>query len=95
MHNLSGRLIDDVEKDIVSELAKNLQDSVKKYIRKNKGQNPWSTPRLQEDLRMDISSVRTVRGMVLLSSQITQEIKTYGGGKPGILKRLTKGWPVK
>lgn len=95
VHNLSGRLIEDVEKDIVAELAKNLQESVKKYIRKNKGHNPWSTPRLQEDLRMDISSVKTVRGMVLLSSQIGHEINTYGGGKPGILKRLTKGWPLK
>ena len=90
-HNLTGRLVDEVEKDIVSELATNLHDQVKTYIRKHKKQNPWPTPMLQEELRKDITSVKTVRGMLILATQIRQEIKSFSStGKTGLLKKVMK-----
>lgn len=90
-HNLTGRLVNEVEKDIVSELATNLHNQVKTYIRKHKKHNPWPTPMLQEELRKDITSVKTVRGMLILATQIRQEIKSFSTtGKTGLLKMVMK-----
>ncbi len=91
VHNMSGRVKEEVETEIVAELAQNLHDKVKNYIRKNKGENPWSTPQLQNDLRSDIMSVKTVKGILLLSAQINQEVDRHEAGKkPGVFKRLWK-----
>jgi len=91
VHNMPGRVKEEVEADIVDELARNLHDKVKKYIRKNKGDNPWSTPQLQNDLRTDIMSVKTVKGMLLLSTSISLEVSRHEEGKkPGVFKRLWK-----
>lgn len=91
VHNMSGRRKEEVEAEIVSEIAQNLHENVKKHIRKNKKNNPWPTPRLQEDLRMDISCARSVRAVIMLSTQINREIEKYQAhSKPGIMKRLFK-----
>ena len=90
MTYMSGRVREEAEADIVSELKDKLQQQVKSYIRKNRKKNPWSTPQLQEDLRSDISMVKSVKGVVMLAGHIHKEIAKYEGGKPGILKRLMK-----
>lgn len=91
--HMSGRLIDDVEKDIVSEMANTLQDNVKKYIRKNKKNNPWPSPMAQEQLRVDISSVKTVRGMLTLTAQVLWEIRQFKSNDTGLLSRLRNKLP--
>jgi len=92
VHNMSGRIKEEVEADVVIEISQNLHKKVKNYISKNKGDNPWSTPILQNDLRNDITSVKTVRGVLLLSAQINAEVDRHEAGKkPGIFKRLFKG----
>lgn len=91
VHNLSGRLKNEVEADIVGELAQNLHDKVKKFIRKNRGCNPWPTPILQDQLRTDIISVRTVKGVLLLSSQLNREIRQCEQGDgSGFVKKIMK-----
>jgi hypothetical protein len=91
VHNMSGRVKEEVETEIVGEIAQSLHDKVKNYIRSNKGDNPWSTPQLQDDLRADIMAVKTVRGILLLFAQITAEVDRHEAGKkPGIMKRLWK-----
>jgi len=91
VHKMPGRVKEEIEAEIVAELSLNLHQFAKKYIRKNKNNNPWSTPTLQNDLKMDIESVKTVRGVLILSDQIRQEIATYQeNSRPSILKRLFK-----
>ena len=89
--NLSGRRIEDVEKDIVDELRQKLHDNVKSYIRKNKKENPWPSPALQEELRMEISQVKTIKGMLMLSSNILWEIRNAKqSGKVSLFNRIKK-----
>ncbi len=92
VHNLSGRLKNEVEADIVGELTQNLHDNVKKFIRKNRECNPWPTPLLQDQLRTDIISVRTIKGVLLLSSQLNREIRQceQGSGSSFVKKIMKK-----
>ena len=89
--NLSGRRIEDVENDIVDELRQKLQDNVKSYMRKNKKENPWPSPALQEELRMEISLVKTIKGMLMLTSNILWEIRNAKeSGKVNFFNRIKK-----
>ena len=89
--NLSGRRIEDVENDIVDELRQKLQDNVKSYMRKNKKENPWPSPALQEELRMEISLVKTIKGMLMLTSNILWEIRNAKeSGKVSFFNRIKK-----
>jgi hypothetical protein len=91
VNNLSGRRVEEVEKDIVDELHQNLHNSVKNFIRKNKKANPWPSPALQEELRMEISQVKTIKGMLMLTSNILWEIRNARkSGKVSLFNRIKK-----
>ena len=75
VHQLSGRLIEDVEPDIVSELSDTLLKNVRTYMRNNKKEHPWQSAMAKEQLRKDIVSTKTIKGMLSLTSQVLWEIR--------------------
>jgi hypothetical protein len=90
-HNLTGRLVNEVEADIVSELARNLHENLIAYMRKNLETHPWKTPLQQDQLRADIHAVRTVKGILEVCSQINREIqKAENSQQKGFLQKLMK-----
>ncbi len=70
--HMAGKKPMDAEKEIVKELRENLHKQVRKLIRKDK-QGPWSSPKSQEDLRVEIIQTPTVRSMVYLTREILRE----------------------
>lgn len=89
VHHLSGRFIEDVEPDIVSELSDTLMKNVRTYMRKNRKTHPWQTPLAQEQLRKDIVSTKTIKGMLTLTSQILWEIRQSDqAANTGLLGRI-------
>jgi len=94
VHHLSGRFIEDVEPDIVSELSDTLLKNVRTYMRKHKKQHPWQSPMAREQVRKDIASTKTIKGMLTLTSQILWEIRQSSrGGNTGLLGRIRNKLP--
>jgi len=73
---MAGKQPMDAEKEIVKELRENLHQQVRKLIRKDK-QGPWSSPKSQEDLRLEIVQTPTVRSMVYLTKEILREREAW------------------
>jgi hypothetical protein len=91
VHNLSGRIIKDVEAEIVNEISDNLLKNVRTYMRKNKKDHPWQSPSAQEQVRSDITSTRTIKGMLMLTSQILWEARQHkNSDNNGLLKKMFK-----
>ncbi|MBT8439817.1 MAG: hypothetical protein HKP55_11090 [Gammaproteobacteria bacterium] len=89
VHHLSGRFIEDVEPDIVSELSDTLLKNVRTYMRKNKKQHPWQSPMVREQLRKDIAAKKTIKGILTLTSQILWEIRQSSQeANSGLLGRI-------
>jgi hypothetical protein len=89
VHHLSGRFIEDVEPDIVSELSDTLLKNVRAYMRKNKKEHPWQSPMAQEQVRKDIAATKTIKGILTLTSQILWEIRQSSqGDNSGLLGRI-------
>jgi hypothetical protein len=94
VHQLSGRFIDDIEPVIVNELSDNLLKNIRTYIRKNKNEHPWQTPMAQEQVRIDIASTKTIKGILTLTSQILWEIRqNKNSGNSGLLNRIRNKLP--
>ena len=94
VHHLSGRYIEDVEPDIVSELSDTLLMNVRTYMRKNKKEHPWQSPMAKEQLRKDIASTKTIKGILTLTSQILREIRQNDqGANRGLLGRIRSKLP--
>jgi hypothetical protein len=69
---MAGKQPADAEKEVVVELHKNLHEQVRKFIRKDKD-GPWSSPKSQEELRLEIIQTPTVRSMLYLTREIFKE----------------------
>ena len=69
---MAGKQPMDAEKEVVVELRKNLHEQVRGFIRKDKD-GPWSSPKSQEDLRLEIIQTPTVRSMLYLTREIFKE----------------------
>ncbi|MCP4125643.1 MAG: hypothetical protein GY753_01110, partial [Gammaproteobacteria bacterium] len=69
---MAGKQPAEAEKEIVIELRDNLHKQIRKLIRKDK-KGPWSSPKAQEDLRVEIVQTPTVRSVVYLTREILQE----------------------
>ncbi len=69
---MAGKKPMEAEKEIVKELRESLHKQVRKLIRKDK-KGPWSSPKAQEDLRVEIVETPTVRSMVYLTREILRE----------------------
>lgn len=94
VHQLSGRFIEDVEPDIVNELSDTLLKNVRTYMRKNKKEHPWQSPMAQEQVRIDIASTKTIKGVLTLTSQILWEIRQSSqGANSGLLGRIRSKLP--
>ncbi len=69
---MAGKQPAEAEKEIVIELRDNLHKQIRKLIRKDK-KGPWSSPKAQEDLRIEIVQTPTVRSVVYLTREILRE----------------------
>lgn len=69
---MAGKQPADAEKEVVVELRKNLHEQVRSFIRKDK-EGPWSSPKAQEELRLEIVQMPTVRSMLYLTREIFKE----------------------
>ncbi len=69
---MSGKQPADAEKEVVIELRDNLHKQVRGLIRKDKG-GPWSSPKAQEELRLEIVKTPTVRSVLFLTRDILRE----------------------
>ncbi len=69
---MAGKQPAEAEKEVVIELRKNLHEQVRKFIRKDK-EGPWSSPKAQEELRLEIIQTPTVRSMLYLTREIFKE----------------------
>lgn len=69
---MAGKQPADAEREVVVELRKNLHEQVRSFIRKDK-EGPWSSPKSQEELRLEIIQMPTVRSMLQLTREIFKE----------------------
>ncbi len=69
---MAGKQPTEAEQEVVVELRENLHKQVRKLIRKDKD-NPWSSPKAQEDLRLEITQTPTVRSVLFLTKDILRE----------------------
>lgn len=69
---MAGKQPADAEKEVVVELRENLHKQVRKLIRKDKG-GPWSSPKDQEDLRLEILHTPSVRSVLFITRDILRE----------------------
>jgi hypothetical protein len=70
--HMAGKQPADAEKEVVKELRENLHKQVRKLIRKDKD-NPWSSPKAQEELRLEIVNTPSVRSVLYLTKEIYRE----------------------
>lgn len=88
---MTGRMPEEAEELVIGELRNNLHDQVRKFMRKNKG-GPWNTPMVQEELRLDIVSTRSVITLLTLTRQILREREKWEAeNKKGLLHSLVGG----
>ncbi len=73
---LSGKRRDEAEGEIVAEIRNNLHKQIRAYIRKRRG-GPWASPKLQEDLRLDIAGTNSVHAVVTLTRHLLKERKQW------------------
>ncbi len=73
---MAGKEPRQAEAEIVTELRNNLHEQIRKFMRKNKG-GPWDSPKLQEDLRLDIVNTRSVASLVSLTRSLLRERKDW------------------
>lgn len=87
IESMLGQMPEQAELAIVEELRRTLQQQVRTAIRRYKGGGPWPTPQAQEDMRQDIASARTVKGILMLTRQILKELRAWERehGKGGVL----------
>jgi len=69
---MAGKQPAEAEKEVVVELRENLHKQVRKLIRKDKG-GPWSLPKDQEELRLEILQTPTVRSVLFITRDILRE----------------------
>lgn len=69
---MAGKQPAEAEKEVVVELRENLHKQVRRLIRKDKD-NPWASPKAQEELRLEIVQTPTVRSMLFLTRDILRE----------------------
>jgi hypothetical protein len=72
-NQFSGKLPYEAEEEVLVELRQNLHDHVRRIIRKLDGGGPWPTPKDQENLRLEIAEIPTVRSLLYLTRQILRE----------------------
>jgi uncharacterized protein YlaI len=68
----AGKLTNEAEEEVLVELRNNLQEHVRRIIRKLNG-GPWPTPKEQENLRVEIAEIPTVRSLLFLTREILRE----------------------
>jgi hypothetical protein len=69
---MAGKQPAEAEKEVVVELRENLHRQVRRLIRKDKG-GPWSSPKDQEELRLEILHTPTVRSVLFITRDILRE----------------------
>jgi hypothetical protein len=69
---LLGQEPEQAEQELVAELRNILHQQVRAFIRKHDG-GPWSTVKLQHELRMDIVATRSLRSLVTLARELLAE----------------------
>ncbi len=88
---LAGKKRQDAEAEIVSELRNNLHTQIRGYLRKHRG-GPWTTPSLQEDLRLDIANTNSVHAVVTLTRHLLKERHQWESkAKKGLFSNLLGG----
>ncbi len=75
---MAGKQPAEAEKEVVVELRDNLHKQVRMLIRKDKD-NPWSSPKAQEELRLEIMQTPTVRSVLFLTKDILREREDWLG----------------
>jgi hypothetical protein len=70
--HMAGKQPADAEKEVVKELRENLHKQVRNLIKKDKS-NPWSSPKAQEELRLEIVNTPSVRSVLYLTKDIYRE----------------------
>jgi hypothetical protein len=88
---LAGRRREDAEAELMAELRNNLHRQIRAYMRQNNG-GPWTSPKQQEDVRLDIANTNSIHGVVTLTRHLLQERKNWEGNfKKGLLSSLLGG----
>ncbi len=70
--HMAGKQPADAEKEVVIELRENLHKQVRTLIKKDKN-GPWSSPKAQEELRLEIVNTPAVRSVIYLTKEIYRE----------------------
>ena len=70
--HMAGKQPADAEKEVVKELRENLHKQVRNLIKKDKN-GPWSSPKAQEELRLEIVNTPSVRSVLYLAKEIYRE----------------------
>jgi hypothetical protein len=91
VNGLAGRTREQAEADIVAELRNNLHQQIRQYIRRHKG-GPWSSPKAQEELRLDVVATHHIHGVLTLARQVLQERQKWESSqKKGVMQSLLGG----
>jgi myosin heavy subunit len=72
----AGKLPVEAEEEVLVELRKNLHEHLRRFMRKHNG-GPWPTPKEQEDLRIEIEELPTVRSLLFVTREILRQRKEW------------------
>lgn len=75
-NQFAGKLPVEAEEEVLIELRKNLHEHLRRFMRKHNG-GPWPTPKEQEDLRIEIEEIPTVRSLLFLTREILRQRKEW------------------
>lgn len=77
VQGMAGKPSDDAERDVVDHLRESLQQQIRDFIRRMRGQGPWSNPHTQEELRQDVRRMHSVRGVLSMSRHVRNEYRNW------------------
>jgi len=88
---MAGKEPREAEAEVVAELRNNLHAQIRAFMRKHKG-GPWDSPKLQEDVRMDIAGTRSVSSLITLTRALLREREEWEqNSKKGTLSNILRG----
>jgi hypothetical protein len=77
IQGMAGRSSDEAEREVVDRLRESLQQQIRGFIRRTRGQGPWSNPRTQEELRQDVHRMHSVRGVLSMARHVRHEYRNW------------------
>lgn len=74
---MTGKSSEEAEREIVEHLRESLQMQIRDFIRRTRGEGPWSNPHAQEELRQDVRRMHSVQGVLSMARHVRKEYRSW------------------